>query len=234
MKIDLILASAGARSEFIDGWLSSLDEYNSKFWLIDDLTGKSIIRPTLMSYWKEKQNNLISKCKIIFERMNYDINKTFSSGYHPDYLINHISEECLKNNNFRFILITQKEESKPKIFWESLIKNYYPYSKNTNIENVNRSENLFKNMKYNYDNKIFVDKHIANWEKLSEYKNITPIEIEYEEIIKSSGSYYLQEKLNLNVTEKDHKYWEEQLQKSHSPLEVECFEKIFKYEDLLC
>lgn len=231
MKLDLIFAAAGARSEFIDGWLSSLSDYNPKFkWEMDELTGKSIVRPTLMSFHNIEKFNLISECKNIFSKMNYDVNKIFSSAYHPHFLNNHITKDDLKNNNFRFIFITQKEESKPKIFWENLIKNFFPYSENIIEEHLNNSEDIFNNMKSHYRDGLFIDKDIEKWDNMS----FPLIEIEYEEIIKPSGSYYLQEKLNLNITEKDHKYWKEQLQKSHSPLEVECFGKIFRYEDLLC
>ena len=231
MKLDLIFGVAGARSEFINGWLSSLSDYNSTFrWEIDELTGKSFIDPTLMQFCNTKTCNLISECEKFFNKFNYDVNKIFSSAYHPHFLNNHITEDDLKNHDFRFISITQKKESKCKIFWECIIKNYFPYSKNITEEHLNSSEYMFNNIKNCYNNGRWVDEGIKKWDNLS----LPLIKIEYEEIIKPSGSYYLQEKLNLTVTEKDHKYWEEQLRKSHSPLEVECFGKVFKYEDLLC
>lgn len=232
LHIDLIFAVSGARSEFIDGWLSSLSNYNSKKWIIDNQTGKSLIQPTLMAFHHNKEYNLVSECKNIF--VNYDSKKRFSSAYHPYYLNHNITENDLKNNHFRFIFITQKEESKPKIFWENLIKNFFPYSKNITKEHLNMSKIMFSNMKKIYNNGLYIEEMKKKWDKIDDYKNVTLIEIEYEEIIKPSGSYYLQKKLNLNVTEKDHKYWEKQLKKSHSQLEVECFGKIYRYEDLKC
>jgi hypothetical protein len=171
--------------------------------------------------------------------MNYDVNKKFSSTSHGNYLEYHINKEDLKNNKFRFILITQKKEHAPKIFWEALIKNLFPYSKNNTLDyHKKSSQEMFFHMKEEFyswaNNGKFLEEHADIIKNKINKLNIRPIEIEYEEIIKPSGSYYLQKKLNLNITEKDHKYWKEQLQKSHSPLEVECFGKIFRYEDLLC
>jgi len=61
LQIDLILSVAGSRGEFIDGWLSSLSEYNPKIkWDIDELTGKSIISPTLLMFNHIEKWNLIS------------------------------------------------------------------------------------------------------------------------------------------------------------------------------
>jgi hypothetical protein len=239
-KIDLIIYSPGCRGDFIQGWLSSLSDYDQFSWEIDNFSGRSYCNPFIRYLDKDKNLNFSTLFHHHYFQEFKNKNKILSICLHGNFIDNQIKEEDYKNFDFRIIKIMfyPKLETIAKIHWERTVKIYHPESKQDVYNKSFSSEfkkNQFELMQNNFK-EIFYQKieHYFNMSKKINKLKVNSVIIQYEEIIKPSGSYYLTEKLNLNITEKDHKYWETQLKKSHSPLEVTIDGKIFKYEYLLC
>lgn len=221
-NIWFIIGPGGARMDFVAGWLSQTFQNFIKYhWSIDQTNGKSWLFPTI---WKSIDRDtsfdqIIKNCENYFK---HSTNSVILFPCHGFELKKKLNKTHFQKYNFKFIKINYLESDILSMAWEGLIKNNYSFEKtnelfkrviNTDklVEDFNNSFNVFHGQE-----KIISE----NLKYINQFK-YDIIMLDYNEIIKNNGSYYIIEKLNLpSVGIESHDFYNKSLIQSFSPVSI--------------
>lgn len=223
-NIWFILGPGGARMDFVAGWISNTFGNFIKYqWSIDASNGKSWIFPMPYKHVDHDDNitfdEIVKQCQ---DEFKYSPDTTIVFPCHGFKLKEKLNQHHFKKYNFKFIKINYSESNIPFIIWEGLIKNNYSTElSNPLFKRAINGERLIHD--YHVPWKTFlVQENLLN-QSLSYIKQFgyEIISLDFDEVIKTDGSYHILEKLNLPpVRVENHDFYNRNLRQSFSPESV--------------
>lgn len=219
INLTIVVARPGARGDFLAGWLGMLPGFVDNQWRIDIPTGRSF---GLMSCFKEIDsidygNNTLNQ---LLGYRNYRLGTspwTFAISCHGYNL----ADKIIVSENVNIIQITTDVCNKAVIDWEYIAKTYFCQER--------YESSIQQNMFYNVDkNNVDIKKCAIETRKTVDLELGVPcVQVAYKELFQPGGSYYLCDRLGVQVNEEYHQYWDTQLNFAKSKLSYDIFGKIW-------
>jgi len=239
-KIVLIAGGAGARKDFVGGWLSLCNGFIRTPWRIDPLSGYSRIDTGIV--WTIPL--LLDRLECGNLRIDSNANQTLAITAHVDNDVS-VSDSNIKKlaelvnaGNLSIAGIDLDRADMIQYHWDRLFKVYLclgmDYNQYYRQYNVDLCKNLFNTLDTLTDDHAvkFINKRIDivleeqhlpardqdnHWPFYKKLKPLAPVDLVYAELFKPGGSYYLCDMLGTTAPERAHVYWDAMLPFINSP-----------------
>ena len=238
-KIILITGGPGARKDFVGGWLGLCNGFVRTHWRIDPLVGYSWVGWTGWTI-----SSLLDRIERGSLQIDSTSNQTLAITGHVDDDPGDINENLKKlialtdSGHLTIAGIDLQHADMTQYHWDRLVKVHLclgmEYNRHYRHYDPTMVSNLFETSEIVTDdyavayieNKI---KKIIHAQKLPartqdnhwpHYKKLTPVlsaDLDYAELFKSGGSYYLCDMLGTTAPERAHNYWDAVLPFADAP-----------------
>lgn len=244
-KIVLITGAAGARKDFVAGWLGLCKGFVRTQWRIDTLVGYSQLYENVRT---------VSTLLDFIQRGNLRIDPTSSQTLaitcHVDQDISDdtiVKLSALVNSGSLTIAgIDLQNADMIQYHWDRLVKVYlclgmdhYDHHLRHNIgvsaELFNTPDLVTDAYAASYiENKIAMAKILqelppqsqdGHWPGYKKLTSLSPVDLDYAELFKPGGSYYLCKMLGVSAPERAHNYWSAVLPFINAPESCDAFGK---------
>lgn len=210
-----IVARPGARGDFVAGWLGSLPNFIDSQWRIDIHTGRSL---GIMNCLKEIDTvdygcNTLSR---LLQFRNFSLgnsNWSFAMSCHG----HNLEKKLTLVPEIRFLQILTDTADRAILNWEFIAKTYFSRER--------FESSLHENKIYNVDKETtgcpveYVKQQAKFIQQLPDYNlTLDCVRVQYQDLFKSGGSYYLCNELGIDVASDYHRYWDMQLTLANSKL----------------
>lgn len=241
-KIILIVGAAGARKDFVSGWLGLCDDFVRLNWRIDPLIGYSRI---------DSIGHDISAVADSIERGDLHIDPTvnqrlaitchIADGLGGDTAdigtVNKLAK--LVNSNVLTIAgIDLRNADMSQYYWDRLVKVHLcigmKYNQHRRQHNIGEIKGAFGSSDVSTDDQAI--KYIENrinmavensslaprdqdkhWPLYKKLDSLSPLDLDYAELFKPGGSYYLCNIVGATAPERAHAYWDAMLPFINAP-----------------
>lgn len=231
IKLWLIAGPGGARMDFVAGWLGQLPNFVQSNWSIDLITGQSI--------------GYMQNTKALDQGLHID---TFLSDHHIqlsncadiiyagsmhgrclDSLTNEISQQKIK---VFYIDLTGADLN--QVRWEFAVKTYLTKNRLVSsmpwpaIDLAIQSKNITDHDRVNKFQEILKNCKCDSQSPLVPHTNLM-----YNELFQPGGSHYLCDRANITCDSLYHRYWDQMLEKSRTPNELNVWGYHWKKKDFI-
>jgi hypothetical protein len=229
VKCILVASPPGARSDFVAGWLGTLNNFVDNRWQIDPLTGMS--------------SGLQRMTKILDKPDHITLQQRLSE---LDMQLSAASELTFAGSVHGFDFY--KIKLKPRLPWDDYGKTFkilyihVPEHDQSVMDQI-RWEFFCKSyLSGQYDWKVLLNDPTVEIEQLasqefntfhefSNYQIPMSTSAEYAQLFAPGGSVYLCDLLGISATAKDHQAWDQALLQANSPDEITQFGRVWRRED---
>jgi len=234
IRLIIVQAQAGAKGEFLAGWLGSLPSFVESHWTIDCETGQTL---TKANFFKAFNHNHCLNT-FLFD-MNFCLSDqnlwSLVGTTHLSQLSSLLSVEQQKNIDIVSVKI--KKSNLLDIAWNSFVKNNftrhrYEHAIDQHItygvdHHINNRVNINDSIRKDYIQE-YIDKHILMFKPID--TDATHV-FDYDELFVPGGSKLVATRLNLDCLDQHHKLWDKNLEFSHAPLSIERFGVTYNFDD---
>jgi hypothetical protein len=247
IKVQLLLTVGvpGSRLDFVSGWLSTLPKFVDSRWYIDALTGRSFKADALLKeidhvdYGDETMRRLLAFGE--FE-LDADSNLILSQGCHGVGLLKKIKMQDAAA--IKVIRINTRAVDPKKLFWEYLVKTYmsqqryvhaihqgHEYHVDLLLQQLDLEITDCNRIKY-VEDVIEKLRGQSYTRPLPMIEKLQCIDIDYNNLFTPGGSKQLCKQLELEVDDRYHQHWDNNLTMCESPGVITRFGKIWSYATL--
>ena len=229
VKCILIAGCPGARSDFVAGWLGTLDNFVDNRWEIHPLTGMSSGHQRITKIL-DKPDHVTLEDRLAQNDMQLDATSelTFAGSVHgyKFYVVGNDTRLPWKNydKTFKILYIRvpdDNQEIMDKIRWEFFCKSYL--SKQYDWADLMNDPNL--------DILKFSEQEFSTFHEFSNFGIPRSKSIDYTKLFTPGGSVHLCDILGITASAENHAAWDEALPKADSPEEVAQFGKSWRKAD---
>lgn len=236
IKLTIIASQGGARGDFLAGWLGTLPEYMENYWTLDCETGQSFTNAKFLKDFQPESmgsdiETFLAGYKLVLDT---DSKINVSGTSHRADILDFFPEN--KKSCIKLVFIRVPKSKIIEISWNFFVKTFF--TKHRNYGNLDH-------VVYGIDHLLGDQPPITDQKRLCYIKNFLShlhypktfdppaagIVLDYEEIFRPGGSRVVAENLSLTCSENHHRLWDKNLEFSSSPLEIERFGQIFKFQD---
>lgn len=233
-----VLGKAGSRIDFVSGWLGSLPGFVDGQWRIDLASGRSYTYGSIIREFdsidlgEKTLTTLLADHNIAIDAQ---APSRFAVSLHGRNFDKKTTDTDRKNSTILKINTVHADQN--KIFWEFLVKTYLSFDTRSHAWSTGEHYNIDRLVTTHSNDNLrqkAVLNVIAQRHKYGEIDigQIPHIEIDYRDILDHNGSYILAEKLNLDLDQKYHTLWKNNLEFAKAPDRVYCFSRWWEFNQL--
>jgi len=248
IKVQLFLTVGipGSRLDFVSGWLGTLPQFVDSRWYLDPETGRSFKADAVLkeidhvNYGSETMSRLLGFGGL---ELSAESDLKLSQGCHGVDLLKKIKEQ--DSAAIKVIRINTDAADPKKLFWEYLVKTYmsqqrYYYAiEQGHMYHVDRLLTEAGIAVNNSNRVAYVEAVIDREFGAQQTMRHTPIvedlwctDVEYHTLFTAGGSRQLCKQLNLDVDDRYHQHWDNNLNMCESPGIIDRFGKTWSYAAL--
>lgn len=234
IKLNIVQSEAGAKGDFLAGWLGTLPMFLENHWTIDCETGQSF---THAKFFKDYQTNQNLDDFLSDRNFFLSDNPTFqvaaSTHYirFPTFTTHHLK-------HIKIISIRVSNDDLLEVQWNKFVKNCLTRHR---YEWAVWSDVNFGVDEFFTDRSQLNDNDRRSWidNNMHQYFPEHPIPVcsianwvfDYKDVFAPSGSKLIAEALNLQCSERHHDVWRKNLDFSNAPMSIKRFGREYTFEE---
>lgn len=244
VRVQLVLTVGipGSRLDFVSGWIGTLPDFVDSQWYIDPVTGRSFttansLRPVdKVDYGADTLSRVLS-----FSGFELDANSNIklSQGCHGRTLSTKFQATDVPA--VKVIRIDTDQADYKKIFWEYLVKTYmsrqrwvqaFEGKQTYHVDTLlaNAGIEITDNNRVEFINNVIKKEYYPR--PTPQIEGLSCITVAYDTLFTTEGSKELCKQLELEVDERYHQLWRNNLTMCDSPKTITKFGKTWNYDAL--
>lgn len=226
IKLVIVKFIAGARGDFVAGWLGKLPNFIESHWSFNPVTGQTIStnQHSLNLDTNTDLDNFLQSHRYVLDPSSNVFYATGVKNISPYY------DSILTSDVAQILSIDSNNVNPNCLTWESIIKVFGRFTVNHNPQYY--IDTMIKNTNITNQDRIdCLNNMLSNASALYHNSTSTQSGLDYNKLFQPGGSYIITDSLGINVDTKYHDYWNYMLPLACTPDEVTLWGHKFCYQD---